>query len=123
GGPNGVNTAGSRVGDQVYSYGNSALRLGLTELSPKIGISLGDSNGGWTHNVYTLTPGIPGDSGSAIMDSSGKALGVLSTIEFAPIPASNQFGDLGRELTYMRAHSSFTTVEFVPGTEAFAPLV
>ena len=123
GGPTGVNTSGTSAGDQVYSYGNSELRLGLSELSPKIGFSLGDGNGGWTHNVYTLTPGIPGDSGSAILDSSGRALGILSTIEFAPLPASNQFGDLNRELQYMRKHSSFGSVRLVTGTEGFAPLV
>jgi hypothetical protein len=123
GGPNGVNTSGTSAGEFIYSYGNSELRFGLTELSPKLGLSLGDSNGGWTHNVYTLTPGIPGDSGSAILDSSGKALGILSTIEFTPLPASNQFGDLGRELTYMRTHSTFKNVVLVTGTETFAPLV
>jgi len=123
GGPNGINGAGSPAGDQVYSYGNSELRLGLAELSPKVGISVGDSNGGWTHNVYALTPGIPGDSGSAVMDANGKALGVLSTIEYLPMPASNQFGDLGREINYMHAHSSLTNVQFVSGTETFAPLI
>jgi hypothetical protein len=123
GGPNGVNTAGTTAGDFIYTYGNSELRLGLTELSPKIGLSLGDANGGWTHNVYSLTPGIPGDSGSAVLDSSGKALGILSTIEFAPMPASNQFGDLGRELHYMRTHSAFGSVQLATGTETFSPLV
>jgi len=124
GGPTGVNTTGTSAGDFIYSYGNSELRLGLTELSPKVGLSLGDANGGWTHNVYTLTPGIPGDSGSAVMDASGRALGILSTIEFTPMPASNQFGDLGRELSYMRAHvSALSSVQLARGTEAFAPLV
>ncbi len=34
------------AGDQVYSYGNSSLRAGLAALSPKAGLSLGDSGGG-----------------------------------------------------------------------------
>jgi hypothetical protein len=48
-------------------YGNSGLRLGITQLSPKSGVSLGTSGGGWTHPAYTVTPGIPGDSGSAFL--------------------------------------------------------
>jgi hypothetical protein len=65
-------------------------------------VSLGDldSSGGWSQNVYTVTPGIPGDSGSAFLDSSGNALGVLSTVEFAPVPASNGVGSLAKELAY-----------------------
>jgi hypothetical protein len=123
GGPTGVNASGAALGDRVYSYGNSELRLGLTELSPKTGVSVGDANGGWTHNVYTVTPGIPGDSGSAVLDSSGRALGVLSTVEIAPLALSNQFGDLSREIAYMHTHSSFSNVQFVPGTQPFSPVL
>jgi hypothetical protein len=47
-------------GEEVYSYGNSSLRLGLDLLKPKSGLSLGQSGGGWTHTVYTVTPGVPG---------------------------------------------------------------
>ena len=43
------------------------------------------TRGGWTHTVYTVTPGIPGDSGSAFLDSTGAALGVLSTVAIAPV--------------------------------------
>jgi hypothetical protein len=124
GGPTGgVNVSGTSAGDAVYSYGNSGLRLGLTQLSPKYGISLGDSAGGWIHQIYTVTPGIPGDSGSAVLDSSGRALGVLRTLYIVPVPASNDIGDLGRQLTYMHAHSSFEAVQLVNGTEPFAPLI
>ena len=124
GGPTGgINTGGTSAGDPVYSYGNSGLRLGLTPLSPKYGVSLGDTAGGWIHQIYTVTPGIPGDSGSAVLDASGRALGVLRTIYLLPVPASNDIGDLGRQLSYMRAHSSFDAVQLVNGTEPFAPLV
>jgi hypothetical protein len=121
GGPVGLNTSGTTTGAKVYSYGNSELRLGLSPLSPKYGVSLGDSNGGWNHTVYTVTPGIPGDSGSGFLDSQGRAFGVLSTVAIAPIPASNGVGDLSRELAYMHAHSSFSGVTLVPGTEPFTP--
>jgi hypothetical protein len=117
GGPNGLGSTGA--GTNVFSYGNSSLRLGITQLSPKRGVSLGPSNGGWNHQVYTVTPGIPGDSGSGFLDGSGRAFGTLSTVAVAPLPASNGVGDLPRELAYMRSHSSFSGVQLAHGTEAF----
>jgi hypothetical protein len=118
GGPTGLNTTGTVQGDSVYSYGNSELRLGITQLSPKRGVSLGDDAGGWTHTVYTLTPGIPGDSGSAFVDANGKALGILSTVAIAPLAGSNGVGDVAKELAYLHAHTSITA-QLVNGTEAF----
>jgi len=120
GGPNGLNTAGTSNFQGVYSYGNSSLRLGITLLSPKRGISNGDVGGGWSHSVSTLTPGIPGDSGSAFLDSRGKALGVLSTLNVAvPGGVTNGVSDIGRELDYLRSHSSFTGLQLALGTVAF----
>jgi hypothetical protein len=52
GGPVSLGSA-TQFGEDVYSYGNSSLRLGITLLSPKKGISLGQGAGGWTH---TSTP-------------------------------------------------------------------
>ena len=120
GGPNGLNTTGTSLLQHVYSYGNSSLRLGLTQLSPKKGISMGDAAGGWTHLVSTVTPGVPGDSGSAFLDSRGRALGVLSTINVGlPGGVNNGVSDLGRALDYMRANSGFTAVQLALGTVAF----
>jgi len=118
GGPVGLDTNGTTAGENVYSYGNSELRGGVTQLSPKEGVSLGDDANGWTHSVYTVTPGIPGDSGSAFLDSSGKALGILSTVALAPLAGSNGVGDLSHELAYLHAHTSFTA-QLAPGTEPF----
>jgi hypothetical protein len=120
GGPTALATSGTTTGDSVYSYGNSGLRLGLSQLSPKQGVSLGDDGNGWSHNVYTLTPGVPGDSGSAFVDSAGGALGVLSTVQLAPLAGSNGVGDLARELTYLNGHTSFA-VQLALGTEPFDP--
>ena len=115
GGPTGVGTAAA--GATVYSYGNSELRGGATQLSPKQGIVVAVDGGGWSYNVYTLTPGIPGDSGSGFLNASGQAIGVLSTLDFAPTPGSNGVGALGPEIAYMHAHGNGAGV--VPGTEAF----
>jgi hypothetical protein len=118
GGPTGLNTTGVPMGQRVYSYGNSSLRFGISQLSPKTGVSLGTTGGGWTHPLYTVTPGIPGDSGSAFLDASGRALGQLSTISIAPLVASNNVSDLSRALTYMRSHGG-PNANLVQGTVAF----
>lgn len=115
GGPVCTNTTGVGFGESVYSYGNSSLRFSLTATSPKEGFSLGTTGGGWTHPVYTVTPGIPGDSGSAFVDSKGCALGVLSTVALAPFTASNNVSDLSRALSYMKAHTTLDAVQLQMG--------
>ena len=121
GGPVATSSPGTVAGDAVYSYGNSSLRFGISQTSPKQGTSLGDSPGGWSHDVYTATPGIPGDSGSAFLDKNGRALGILSTVAIAPVAGSNGVGDVGREVAYMQAHSSFAGLNIALGTQPFTP--
>ena len=118
GGPTGVGTAAAL--DDIYSYGNSSLRQGITLLSPKRGKVVEVAEGGWSYSLYTLTPGIPGDSGSAFLNAGGQALGVLSTVALAPLPLSNGVGDVGREIAYARAHG-FPDLTLVKGTEPFKP--
>jgi hypothetical protein len=119
GGPTGVGTAD--VGETVYSYGNSSLRGGVTQLSPKQGTVVQKEGGGWSYTVYTVTPGVPGDSGSGFLNSSGQGMGVLATLQVLPTAGSNGVGDLGRELAYMRANSSLSSVQLAAGTEPFNP--
>jgi hypothetical protein len=121
GGPTGLGSSAAGLGDTVYSYGNSELRGGVTTLSPKQGVVVESAGNGWSRTVYTVTPGIPGDSGSGFMDANGAAIGVLSTLAIAPIPASNGVGDLRHELNWMHANSSFSGVNLVAGTEPFKP--
>jgi len=103
---------------RVYSYGNSVLRLGISKLSPKTGLGLAPEAGGWTQNVYTVTPGVPGDSGSAFLDAQGRAVGVLSTLAILPLPGSNGVGSLQKEMDYARSHG-VPGLTLVPGTEPF----
>jgi hypothetical protein len=117
GGPTGVGGP-SATGDDVFSYGNSSLRLGITQLSPKRGIVVSTEGNGWSRTVYTVTPGIPGDSGSGFLNGSGQAIGVLSTVALAPLAGSNGVGDLSRELAYARAHG-LADLQVANGTEAF----
>jgi hypothetical protein len=119
GGPTGV-TGSTQAGDKVLTYGNSSLRGGVRALSPKEGVSLGQDGGGWNHQVYTATPGIPGDSGSAFIDGAqGRAFGVLVTVQLAPAAGSNGVTDLSRAQAYMEANGG-PDVTLANGTEPFA---
>jgi hypothetical protein len=119
GGPTGVGSWGG-TGSTVYTYGNSELRGGVSALSPKQGIVVQGTPSGWSHDVYTVTPGIPGDSGSGFMNATGGAIGVLSTVQLAPLAGSNGVGNLPMEISYMHANASgFSGVNLVPGTEPF----
>ena len=122
GGPTGIDTDGTAPGDQVFTYGNSNIRAGITELSPHTGVSLGDdaADVGWSHPLYTVSPGIPGDSGSGFLSADGSAIGVLSTLGLAPLPASNNIGDLAKELTWAQRHSRLRGLRLVRGTEPFS---
>jgi hypothetical protein len=95
-------------------------------LSPKVGMSLGDTDNGWKHYSLTITPDVPGDSGSPYLDSRGRALGQLSTLGVAVglPPLANGVGDLRRELAYLNDHppAGITSpVQLAVGTEPFNP--
>ncbi len=118
GGPTGLGgPAANRA--TVFSLGSSSLRDGLRALRPKQGLVVGREGNGWSRTVYTVTPGIPGDSGSGFVNVSGDAIGVLSTVALLPLPLSNGVGDLGRELAYARSKGFDATL--APGTEPFRP--
>jgi hypothetical protein len=120
GGPQGLAASVAPTGEQLYTYGNSILRGGVSALSPKTGASLGETEeaNGWSQQVYTVTPGIPGDSGSGYMNASGNALGVLSTVEFAPVAGSNGVGSLAKELAYANTATGLG-LTVAKGTTAF----
>ncbi|WP_205712128.1 hypothetical protein [Euzebya rosea] len=120
GGPVALARGGTAVAEPVYSWGNSSLRFGIEQTSPKRGLSLGTDNEGWNHNVFTVTPGIPGDSGSGYLDADGNALAVVSTVEAAPFPASNNVTDLALSMDYVIANEpGLANLRLVPGTEPF----
>jgi len=120
GGPVGLSRGRSPLGSAVYSSGNSELRLGLDLLMPKSGVQVSDEGGGWSHRVLTVTPGIPGDSGSGFLDAQGRALGVLSTLQILPVPAVNGVGDLGLALDYLQSATSMN-IQLAAGTTPFKP--
>ncbi|MDQ2788743.1 MAG: serine protease [Actinomycetota bacterium] len=119
GGPTAISTTAIATGQRILTYGNSPLRGGVSALSPKVGFSLGDAGGGWSHSCYTVTPGVPGDSGSAVLTNDGKALGVLTSLALAPVAGSNGVGDMSRELNYLNAHGGLGIVSLALGTDPF----
>ncbi len=123
GGPTGITTSPTAVGDGVLTYGNSPLRAGISALSPKQGVIVGGEGNGWSHTCYTATPGVPGDSGSAVLAKDGKALGVLTSLGLAPLAGSNGIGDLSRELNYLNAYGGLGAVSLALGTEPFHSLL
>jgi hypothetical protein len=121
GGPTGLGRRAPAT-SSVYSWGQSSLRP-TTLLSPKTGVSLGATYGGWGMDVYTVTPGIPGDSRSGFLDAEGKAVGTLSTVAIAPLAGSNGLGNLRRELAFARKHSGIEGLRLLHGRQPFSPVL
>lgn len=122
GGPTGIDTDGTEPGETVYTYGDSPLRQGL--LPARSGTTSGTVGDGWSHvALFPATPGIPGDSGSPVVNEDGAALGVLVTLGVAPSPATNGVTDLQRALSYANAHVAESQldgpVSLVDGNEPF----
>lgn len=86
---------------KVLTYGNSGLRAQQEPLSWHEGYVLDNPNA-WTTTIYTATPGVPGDSGSAVMTGDGQALGILVTLTIAPTAGSNGVTSLDMALAYAR---------------------
>ena len=108
--------------ERLLATATAACAPASASSAPKEGVSLGTEADGWNHPVYTLTPGIPGDCGSAFVNADGEALGVLSTLALAPLAGSNGVSDLGKALDYANAFGgvnvSLSLGEGTPSTGA-----
>lgn len=104
GGPSGVAPSNLSPFIGLRAYGNSGLRLGLTPVSPMGGLSTGTSEGGWSHQAFTVLPAVPGDSGMPLLDDRGRAVGLLSTISILPNVGTLNFTDVALAMQYARTH-------------------
>lgn len=95
------NSSEIRSLDKVLTYGNSGLRAGVEPASWHEGAVL-MTEAPWTTTVYTVTPGVPGDSGSGVLSRDGAAMGVLVTVAVAPFPASNGVSHLDTLLAWAK---------------------
>ena len=104
GGPVALFTGLAAVGDTVYSYGQSAAHGGVNDLEEKRGRITRIVGGGLGYRISTDSPGLPGDSGSAVLHQDGRALGVLSDVGvgIGLAPVSNGVVNLERALDYAR---------------------
>ncbi len=119
GGPVGLSPGTAGTGDFAYAYGNSPIRQGIGALAPKRGAIVERSDDDWAYLVYFLTPVIPGDSGSGVLDERGGALGVASSLIVLPAPGGNGVVNLTKALAYAQQHSGIAGLRLVPGTEPF----
>lgn len=74
-------TVDVKQGDKVLTYGNSGLRMGVEQSNWHEGYVLNEFRD-WHRDVWTATPGVFGDSGSGMMTSDGKAMGIVVTISY-----------------------------------------
>lgn len=119
GGPTGLNTDGVQQGDLLTGWGNSPLRQGIDALAPKHSVAVRTDPSGRAHLMYSITPGVPGDSGGPCLDAEGRALGSLSEIALDP-PGANITTDIARALAYAETYAGFDGLRLVPGTAPFA---
>jgi hypothetical protein len=121
GGPTGLDTNGAHFLNRVYAVGNSSLLGGLGSLVAQIGIIETNAYGGWSHYLLFVRPSIPGDSGSAVVNAQGQALGQLSTISIGTQGIGNTIGDMAKEISYAQ-HHGVSGLHVDKGTRSFNPL-
>jgi hypothetical protein len=127
GGPTGY-PGRALFGTPVFSYGYSAA---LNKLSPRFGVDTtsslmptvpwggfrpGRSNEGWTQYAHMLTPGMNGDSGGAVLDARGRAIGILN---WWAHDAASRVTDLPKALAYMKAKTDLDAIRLAGGTTSF----
>jgi hypothetical protein len=114
GGPTGLRTDGPPPGARVFGYAG-----GGAGLLAKVGVHAHAVGAGFGHEIYTSSPGVPGESGSAFVDADGAAFGVLTTLNLSTRPVSNGVTDLGAALAYANEHGGLGRIALALGTEPF----
>lgn len=102
GGPTGIADTPPAVGAPVYGLANAPGPDGVRTPAARAGTAAGEVGGGWGHAVYTMNPGVAGESGSPLLDAEGAAVGVLSSLTTTGDRTSIEYTDLGRALDYAR---------------------
>lgn len=123
GGPTSLFSGDASQDDNVFTYGQSPFSLGFEDIQAKQGTIESQSDDGWIYFVTLESPGAPGDSGSAVLHESGKALGVLSTLNTCIglcSPSSNGVVNLEMALDYANTNGLGSSVSLVTWSE-FSP--
>lgn len=118
GGPTGIaDPATIQSQEKVLTYGSSNLRLGVEPYKHKEGYVLEVVNEGWSVVIYTSPPGVPGDSGSAVVLATGPAIGDFVTLDSFP-PAGNSVTSLSMAMAYAKAHGFQVQLATAPVLDA-----
>lgn len=106
GGPTALAAGTAAVGEGIYLYGQSALHGGRADLETMAGRIVAVEGEGWSYDVVTDTPALPGDSGGPVLDSQGRALAVTSALSAGVRvdPLRNGVVNLSRALAYAKEH-------------------
>ncbi len=109
------------LGSTVYSYGNSSnCAFGVTKLSPKQGVRRPERRRRLEpHVVYTLTPGIPGDSGSGFLNEAARRSACSARCRSRRWPAPTASATCSESSPTRDANGGFPALQLVPGTEPF----
>ncbi len=102
GGPTGLAESASQ-GERVLTYGNTPLRQGVEPSNTREGYVVESTP--WYTSMYIATPGLPGDSGSAVLSGNGEALGVLIHLGVAPLAGSNGAVNVAAALDFAAEHA------------------
>jgi hypothetical protein len=104
GGPVGLRRAPVARGETVLSYGRSQNRPDVEPLRPREGYFSASDQGQWRHGMWFGNPAIFGDSGSAVVDGAGGALGVVTRAGAVETASTAGVVPLSSVLDYMRSH-------------------
>ena len=100
GGPAAVREAPLPNGTPVFGLANRPGPDGVRAVGARAGTIADDVGGGWGHAVYTMDPGVAGESGSPLLDGEGRAVGVLSSLSSTADRPTIEYTDLDRALDY-----------------------
>ena len=114
GGPTRLQVGGLPVGTPVFGYYGGEIGR-----RSKAGIHARAVGAGFGHEIFTNSPGVPGESGSAFVDVDGAAFGVLTTLNLSAEPVSNGVTDLAAALVYANEHGGLGPIALALGTEPF----
>jgi hypothetical protein len=109
GGPKGAARTAPAQGDQLTVFLTTSSRA----------LATGTASNGWSHSMVAAAPVVATDAGAPVLDSAGRALGMVSVV---PPAAGGSCGvdDLAKEVAFLRTVHGFGRSRLADGTQAFS---
>jgi hypothetical protein len=108
GGPSGVSGSSPAVGTRVAAYINGATQ----------GVVQSNTEGSWTHQVTAFGAVAPTNTGSPVLTTTGRAIGMVAVVP-QTMGGVSGVHDLAKELTYLHTAREFRYVHLANGTQRF----